>query len=66
MSKSTLSKREGLITVVIGEGFSALHYASVETGAVVCGVNADRSEEQFLASYSGGGGFCLHCAAEVG
>lgn len=53
------------ITVVIGEGFSALHYARVTDGYVICGANADRSEDQFLARYSSGGGFCVHCAAEA-
>lgn len=50
------------ITVVVGEGFSALHYARVEDGYVICGA-ADNGEEKFLSTYSAGGGFCIHCAA---
>lgn len=60
-----LFSRQGLITIVIGEGFSPLHYASVETGTAICGANTDRAEEQFLANHSGGSGFCIHCAAEA-
>ena len=62
---SKLSTRQGLVTIVIGEGFSALHYADVLTGTAICGANTDREEEQFLARHSSGGGFCIHCAAEI-